>query len=322
MTDLEHHWQRVRDIEARYRVGYSGQVSADQAEQEASFQLRWDADQRAIKRWQEAHPGNENVWPDHADLCVWLLEQLEGKDQVGDDPEQGEGQADPTEPITPFVLWYRLRCDRCGTTFTSPAGDSNKVVLCGGCGVMLKLPEINQTEPAGDGIHRLACPETLRALSDLANQLTGKTSETREQDRCRSCQATVPPCRRGLLCLNCERMERDAATKPPARCARDELAEIDMPPVLRVSVNKRAKQMEAAGIVIDWERVTATINESGHPRARQLGADKVRQLVLIYGWTVVTDLIEGAQAERVLREMVAAGMPFDEAAKVAQTVVR
>jgi len=46
-------------------------------ELERSFDLRWKADQRAIKRWQAAHPGNDLIWPDHADLCVWLMEQLE-----------------------------------------------------------------------------------------------------------------------------------------------------------------------------------------------------------------------------------------------------
>lgn len=44
---------------------------------QATFDLRWKADMRAIKMWQAAHPGNELVWPDHADLVVWLLEQLE-----------------------------------------------------------------------------------------------------------------------------------------------------------------------------------------------------------------------------------------------------
>jgi hypothetical protein len=48
-------------------------------EMQASADLRWGADMRAIKRWQEAHPGNDLVWPDHADLCVWLMEQLEQK---------------------------------------------------------------------------------------------------------------------------------------------------------------------------------------------------------------------------------------------------
>ena len=45
------------------------------AELEASFNLRWGADMRAIKRWQEA-TGNTLVWPDHADLCVWLMEKV------------------------------------------------------------------------------------------------------------------------------------------------------------------------------------------------------------------------------------------------------
>ncbi len=44
------------------------------AEREASFNLRWKADMRAIKRWQAA-TGEELTWPDHADLVVWLLQQ-------------------------------------------------------------------------------------------------------------------------------------------------------------------------------------------------------------------------------------------------------
>lgn len=47
-------------------------------EYDASFNVRWEADMRAIKRWQEA-TGRKLVWPDHADLVVWLLEQLEGR---------------------------------------------------------------------------------------------------------------------------------------------------------------------------------------------------------------------------------------------------
>lgn len=47
-------------------------------EMKATFDLRWKADMRAIKRWQK-ETGRKMVWPDHADLCVWLLEKLEGK---------------------------------------------------------------------------------------------------------------------------------------------------------------------------------------------------------------------------------------------------
>jgi hypothetical protein len=44
---------------------------------ELSFDLRWKADMRAIKRWQADGEGRELTWPDHADLVVWLLEKLE-----------------------------------------------------------------------------------------------------------------------------------------------------------------------------------------------------------------------------------------------------
>lgn len=47
------------------------------AEHVVSFRLRWDADMRAIKRWQEAGEGRDLIWPDHADLVVWLLELIE-----------------------------------------------------------------------------------------------------------------------------------------------------------------------------------------------------------------------------------------------------
>ena len=60
-------------------------------ELEKSFNLRWDADMRAIRRWQVAHPGNDLVWPDHADLVVWLLEQLSA---TSAQPETGSGSTD------------------------------------------------------------------------------------------------------------------------------------------------------------------------------------------------------------------------------------
>jgi hypothetical protein len=47
-------------------------------ELEAMFDVRWKADMRAIKRWQAA-TGKTLIWLDHADLCVWLLEQLDQK---------------------------------------------------------------------------------------------------------------------------------------------------------------------------------------------------------------------------------------------------
>lgn len=52
-------------------------VQRERDELQQSFDLHWRATMRAIKRWQEAHPGSDLTWPDHADLVVWLLEQLD-----------------------------------------------------------------------------------------------------------------------------------------------------------------------------------------------------------------------------------------------------
>jgi hypothetical protein len=53
-------------------------IRAEKAEAErddfqSSFELRWKADMRAIQLWQETHPGDDLVWPNHVDLVVWLL---------------------------------------------------------------------------------------------------------------------------------------------------------------------------------------------------------------------------------------------------------
>src|SRR5262249_52215733 len=63
-------------------------------EHDQSFDLRWKADMRAIKRWQAAAPGRELTWPDHADLCVWLLEQLESR------PVETSEKHGPCAPMT------------------------------------------------------------------------------------------------------------------------------------------------------------------------------------------------------------------------------
>lgn len=65
--------------EAAYRYGYRylAPVStpAEVAALQQTFDLRWQADMRAIKRWQAANPGNDLTFPDRADMVVWLLEQ-------------------------------------------------------------------------------------------------------------------------------------------------------------------------------------------------------------------------------------------------------
>ena len=53
------------------------QLQAEAAELEGIFDLQWEADMRAVKRWREAHPGNELVMPDRCDMVVWLLGLVE-----------------------------------------------------------------------------------------------------------------------------------------------------------------------------------------------------------------------------------------------------
>lgn len=46
-------------------------------ELERIFELRWAADMRAVRRWKTEKPGRDLEWPDHTDLCVWLLNEIE-----------------------------------------------------------------------------------------------------------------------------------------------------------------------------------------------------------------------------------------------------
>lgn len=52
------------------------QVLGTPDDQDRKFDLRWDADMRAIRMWQ-AETGRDLVWPDHADLVVWLLKKMD-----------------------------------------------------------------------------------------------------------------------------------------------------------------------------------------------------------------------------------------------------
>ena len=64
---------------------------AELADLQRTFDLQWKADQRAIKQWQEAHPGNDLVWPDRCNMVVWLLDQLDAAKATLDD-EEASGQ--------------------------------------------------------------------------------------------------------------------------------------------------------------------------------------------------------------------------------------
>jgi hypothetical protein len=51
-------------------------IKAERDDLEQLFELRHKADMRAVDRWRKAHPGNELRMPDHADLVVWLMDEL------------------------------------------------------------------------------------------------------------------------------------------------------------------------------------------------------------------------------------------------------
>lgn len=78
---------------------------------EHTFELRRKADIRAIKRWQQAHPGSDHIWPDSADLCVWLMEQhdaiptpgIPARSQGNSDAAISNGPSDHGDAVAPRV---------------------------------------------------------------------------------------------------------------------------------------------------------------------------------------------------------------------------
>ena len=69
----------VLNMASNYRVSRLDRDD-ELAAMQQSFAIRWAADMRAIQRWQAERPDREVIWPDHVDLVVWLLEQLEAND--------------------------------------------------------------------------------------------------------------------------------------------------------------------------------------------------------------------------------------------------
>jgi len=52
-------------------------LTAELDEFQALFDLIWKADMRATQMWQDANPGNDLVWPDGANLTLWLMGQVD-----------------------------------------------------------------------------------------------------------------------------------------------------------------------------------------------------------------------------------------------------
>ena len=46
---------------------------------QVSLDLQWNSALRAIKQWQAAHPDKANIWPDHKELLLWLMEEVKNE---------------------------------------------------------------------------------------------------------------------------------------------------------------------------------------------------------------------------------------------------
>ena len=89
-------------------IASSPEMKAELEDMQMTLDLRWKADMRAINRWRAANPGNDLTLPDHADLVVWLLEQLEAAERLRA-PVGGCGKTD-----------LEILAEEWGKSFTKP----------------------------------------------------------------------------------------------------------------------------------------------------------------------------------------------------------
>lgn len=120
-SELEAAYEKIKELEQ------------NNSELEFIFDLRHKADQRAVKRWRES-TGRELTIPDHADLCVYLIEQVEKLNELIDwisEHKQCEWKSDSNG------IWHT----RCGNTFEFMCGGvaENKADFCQYCGSKICL---------------------------------------------------------------------------------------------------------------------------------------------------------------------------------------
>lgn len=77
MTNEQHTIEQLQAMPHEQLAELAARLLAERDELQTSSDLRWNADQRARDRWKAAHPGQPQKWPDHTDLCVWLMAELE-----------------------------------------------------------------------------------------------------------------------------------------------------------------------------------------------------------------------------------------------------
>jgi hypothetical protein len=57
------------------------------ADYELSAKIHAECRIRAVERWQQAHPGNDLMWPDGANLLVWLMDQVAPQRRLSESPQ-------------------------------------------------------------------------------------------------------------------------------------------------------------------------------------------------------------------------------------------
>lgn len=86
MTDQANHHCSLDDLAASFDTFAEeacAQVREEIDDLQRTFDLRWDADMRAVARWRAEDPhGRGLTLPDRADLVVWLLRQADESDET------------------------------------------------------------------------------------------------------------------------------------------------------------------------------------------------------------------------------------------------
>lgn len=150
------------------------ELQADAEHHDKSFDLRWNADMRASKRWQEA-TGKTMTLPDYADLCVWLLGQLEAPiDMILFCPLCGVQHVDEPEDVS-----------RTTSEFGPPEAWENpphRSHLCHGCGHIWRPCDratngVKAIETVGKADSPRVDPTALESQAELYRKLLGEAAE-------------------------------------------------------------------------------------------------------------------------------------------------
>lgn len=129
-------------------------AAEERDELQSVFASRWEADRRAIARWQEA-TGRKRTWPDHADMVVWLLGEV---DRLTRERDEARERADDRR-------WFWRIVDRDGLG-NVPSDEDGALALL--------VRRATRTEAAEAEVARLR--EVLRNIRDLTPQAANTVS--------------------------------------------------------------------------------------------------------------------------------------------------